>query len=435
MSNLLWQLSASQASALMARSELSSEAYVRSCLQRIQAHEGTVKAWAALDAEAAISQAKACDAMPRRSPLHGIPIGVKDVIRTKDLPTQFNSPLYSGFQAGEDAHCVTVLRSMGAVILGKTSTLEFACGGQFPQTSNPWDARRTPGGSSSGSGAAVADGMVPLALGTQTGGSTIRPAAFCGTFALKPTWGSVPFDGIKGFSPPLDTIGFYGRCPEDLVMLAQAYRLLENEPLKVSRPLRLGICRTPLWKDVEPEAAQAFEALIQKLQQSGIEFQSVEFDPMHADINRWQDEVMQNGGRFAFLPEFLTAPELLHDDFKAKLNNHIGLTGATVRHALDQIDRCRMHFEAQLETLDGVLTLSAPGVAPLGLHTQGVATFNRMWTALQTPCINVPALWSSGGLPMGLQLIHRRYDESKLLSCLLSRLPYLDTSRHPWRNT
>ena len=432
MSDLLWQLSASQASALMARHELTSEAYVRACVQRIRDREDEVKAWAAVDEADSIEQARACDAMPRKGPLHGIPVGVKDVIRTKNLTTEFNSPIYKDFKAGEDAHCVAVLLAMGAVILGKTSTLEFACGGQFPATTNPWDVTRTPGGSSSGSGAAVADGMVPLALGTQTGGSTIRPAAFCGTYALKPTWGSVPFDGIKGFSPPLDTVGLFGRSAEDLVMLAQAYRLLEDEPQVLKRPLRLGICRTPLWKEAETETTQVFESLVQKLSHLGIEFRSVEFDSEFSDINRWQDEVMQNGGRFAFLPEAIMAPQALHDDFKAKLNNHLGLKGSTIRHALNQIDLCRMKFEAQLEGLDGVLTLSAPGIAPIGLNTQGMATFNRMWTALQVPCINVPALWSASGMPIGLQLVHARYEESKLLSCLLTLMPYLDANRHPW---
>jgi Asp-tRNA(Asn)/Glu-tRNA(Gln) amidotransferase A subunit family amidase len=432
MSNPLWQLSASQASALMASADLTSEAYVRACLQRIREREGRVKAWAALDEADAIEQAKACDAIPRKGPVHGLPVGVKDVIRTKNLPTQFNSPLYEGFMAGEDAHCVAVLREMGAVILGKTSTLEFACGGQFPETTNPWDIARTPGGSSSGSGAAVADGMVPLALGTQTGGSTIRPAAFCGTYALKPTWGSVPFDGIKGFSPPLDTVGLFGRSAEDLVLLAQAYRLLEEAPKILKRPLRLGICRSPSWKEAEAEAAQVFESLVQKLSLMGMECRSVEFDSEFSAINRWQDEVMQNGGRFAFLPEALMAPHALHDDFKAKLNNHLGLKGSAIRHALNQIDRCRIQFEGQLEGLDGVLTLSAPGIAPLGLHTQGMATFNRMWTALQVPCINVPALWSAAGMPIGLQLVHARFEETKLLSCLLTLMPHLDANRYSW---
>jgi Asp-tRNA(Asn)/Glu-tRNA(Gln) amidotransferase A subunit family amidase len=432
MSLPLWQLSASQASQRMARAELSSQAYVRACLERIEAREPEVLAWAEVDAAHAIAQAKACDAGPRRSPLHGLPVGVKDVIFTRDLPTRFNSPVYPDLRSGTDAHCVAVLRALGAVILGKTSTLEFACGGALPPTRNPWDLARTPGGSSSGSGAAVADGMVPLALGTQTGGSTIRPAAFCGTFALKPTWGRVPFDGIKGFSAHLDTVGFYGRSAEDLVLLAQAFRLVERPPQPLQRPLRLGVCRTPLWAQAEPEAAQAFEALIDRLARAGMALRPVNFAEGDADINRWQDEVMQDGGRYAFVPELLSAPERLHADFKAKLDNHLGLSAAQLRQALDRIALSRMHWETQLEGLDGVLTLSAPGVAPLGQHTQGMATFNRMWTALQVPCLNVPALWSDAGLPIGLQLVHRRYEEEQLLSCLLSLLPHLDTDRHPW---
>lgn len=428
----LWQVPASQAARRMARGELSSEAYVRACLARIEAREPTVQAWAALDPDHAIAQARACDAGARRGPLHGLPVGVKDVIRTRDFPTRFNSPIYPDFAPAEDAHCVAVLRAMGAVILGKTTTLEFASGGQFPPTRNPWDGERTPGGSSSGSGAAVADGMVPLALGTQTGGSTIRPAAFCGTFALKPTWGRVPFDGIKGYAPHLDTVGFYGRSAEDLVMLAEAYRLVDAPLEAPAGPLRLGVCRTPLWHEAEPEAAEAFEALIERLARAGLHLREVTFAPGDADINLWQDEVMQDGGRNAFLPEWLNHPALLHADFKAKLDNHLGLTPARLRRALDRIALCRMAWESGLDDLDGVLTLSAPGVAPVGLHTQGMATFNRLWTALQGPCINVPALWSAGGLPIGLQLVHRRYEEHRLLACLLALMPHLDTDRHPW---
>ena len=432
MAHSLWQLPASEASRRMARGELSSESYVRACLARIESREPELLAWAAVDPDQAIAQARACDAAPRRSPLHGLPVGVKDVIRTRDLPTRFNSPLYPDFQAGEDAHCVAVLRSLGAVILGKTSTLEFASGGRIPPTRNPWDLARTPGGSSSGSGAAVADGMTPLALGTQTGGSTIRPAAFCGVFALKPTWGRVPFDGIKGFAPHLDTVGFYGRSALDLALLAQAFHLVDAPPEPLPGPLRLGVCRTPLWAEAEPEAQAAFEALLEKLAREGVTLQEVAFATDESDINRWQDEVMQDGGRYAFLPEFLAAPDLLHTEFKAKLGNHLGLTPERMRQALDRIAQARVGWEAQLDGLDGVLTLSAPGVAPLGQHTQGMATFNRMWTALQVPCINIPALWSQTGLPMGLQLVHRRYEEGRLLACLLALLPHLDTERHPW---
>jgi Asp-tRNA(Asn)/Glu-tRNA(Gln) amidotransferase A subunit family amidase len=430
----LWQLGAAQASERMARGELSSEAYTRACLERITQREDAVQAWAHLDPEQALAQARALDQLPRRSPLHGIPVGLKDVIRTRDLPTTFNSPIYPGHRPNEDAHSVAVLRALGAVVLGKTQTLEFACGGQFPPTRNPWDLARTPGGSSSGSGAAVADGMVPLALGTQTGGSTIRPASFCGIYGMKPTWGRIPFDGIKSFAAHLDTVGLYGRSVDDLRLLTQAYAL--TPPGQASEPplhhLRLGICRTPLWHEAEPDAQLGFEAALEVLRHAGVSLTEVELDADFAPINRWQDEIMQDGGRSAFLPEWLQDPAHLHADFKAKLDNHLGLTPQQLRTALDAVARCRMAFEASVEGLDAVLSLSAPGEAPLGLHTQGMATFNRLWTALQVPCLSLPALRGRHGLPIGLQLIHRRYEDHTLLDTAQALAPLLDKELRAW---
>ncbi len=430
----LWQLTASEAGARMAGGTLSSEDYTRACLARIVDREPLVKAWAHLDADSALEQARARDREPRRSPLHGLPVGLKDVIRTKDLPTTFNSPIYAGHQANEDAHSVTVLRALGAVVLGKTQTLEFACGGQFPQTCNPWDLSRTPGGSSSGSGAAVADGMVPLALGTQTGGSTIRPAAFCGVYGMKPTWGRIPFDGIKSFAPHLDTVGLFARSVDDLRLLLQAYALhdLPAPVLPSWRELRLGICRTPYWDEAEPQAQSAFEAALVRLRDAGVRLIELPWAPEFADINRWQDDIMQDGGRSAFWPEMLLEPDRLHGDFKAKLHNHLGLTPERMRSSLDSVVRCRMAFEQSMTGVDAVLGLSAPGVAPLGLQTQGMATFNRLWTALQVPCITMPALWSAEGLPMGLQLTHRRYEDHRLLEVAASLAPLLDLRKNLW---
>jgi Asp-tRNA(Asn)/Glu-tRNA(Gln) amidotransferase A subunit family amidase len=387
-----------------------------------------------------------------------VPVGVKDVIRTRDLPTTFNSPVYEGFQAKEDAHVVATLRASGAVILGKTQTLEFACGGRFPPTRNPWDLARTPGGSSSGSGAAVADGMVPLALGTQTGGSTIRPAAFCGVHAMKPTWGRIPFDGIKSFAAHLDTIGFYGRSVADLAMLWDAYDLIEppgpagrvgdggqarlqsapgstGTPVTdrlAPSPLRLGLCRTPLWNQAEPEARAALESLLEGLAGAGVEVQYLDWDPAFDAINTWQDEIMQDGGRSAFRPEWLQAPDRLHEEFQRKLGNQLQLTPARMRAALDAVARCRIDFEQRLQGLDAAVSLSAPGVAPLGLHTQGMATFNRLWTALQVPCISLPALWSAEGLPMGLQLVQARYEDERLLQVAARLEALLPPTRRPW---
>ena len=430
----LWQLTAGEASARMSAGTLSSEAYIRACLARIAERDPTVQAWAHLDPDGALTQARACDQVPRRSPLHGIPVGFKDVIRTKDLPTTFNSPIYAGHQAHEDAHSVAVLRALGAVVLGKTQTLEFACGGQFPPTRNPWDLSRTPGGSSSGSGAAVADGMVPLALGTQTGGSTIRPAAFCGVYGMKPTWGRIPFDGIKSFAAHLDTVGLFARSVDDLRLLLQAYALQDVPAPSVPswRELRLGICRTPYWGEAEPQAQAAFELALSQLREAGVRLVELPWAPEYTDINRWQDDIMQDGGRSAFWPEMLDQPEHLHDDFKAKLNNHLGLTPERLRASLDAVARCRMAFEQSMQDVHAVLSLSAPGVAPLGLQTQGMATFNRLWTAMQVPCISMPALWGEGGLPMGLQLIHRRYEDHRLLEVAACLAPLLDLRKNSW---
>ena len=430
----IWQLGAAQASAMIGRGELRSEDLTRACLARIAEREPHVKAWAHLDAEGALAQARARDREPRRSPLHGIPVGIKDVIRTADLPTTFNSPVYAGHRPSEDAHAVAVLRALGAVILGKTQTLEFACGGAYPPTRNPWDLQRTPGGSSSGSGAAVADGMVPLALGTQTGGSTIRPAAFCGVYGMKPTWGRIPLDGIKGYSPALDTVGLYGRSAADLRLLLQAYALDDagDTPPHAPARLRLGVCRTPYWAEAEGEAQSAFDAALGRLREAGVQLVDLPWPEGCDDINRWQDEVMQDGGRYAFWPERLNHPERLHADFQAKLDNHLGLTPARMRDALDGIALTRAAFENSLSGLDGALGLSAPGPAPIGLHTQGMATFNRMWTALQVPCVSLPGLWTAQGLPMGLQLIGRRYDDAPLLAVAQTLATLLDQERTPW---
>ncbi len=430
----LWQLTASQASTLMQQGRLSSEQYVRACLDRIAEREPQVKAWAHVDADTALAQARACDAQPRRSALHGIPVGLKDVIRSFDQPTRFNSPIYANHRPNEDAHSAEVLRLHGAVILGKLQTLEFACGGQFPPTCNPWDLARTPGGSSSGSGAAVADGMVPLALGTQTGGSTIRPAAFCGAVGMKPTWGRIPFDGIKSFAAHLDTVGLFARSADDLALLLEAYALLETEPPGVPplRQLKLAVCRTPLWAQAEAVAQYAFAAFLERLRAAGVQLSELAWPEELAAINTWQDEVMQDGGRSAFLPELLKAPELLHQDFKNKLSNHLQLTPAGMRLALDRIAQARMTFESAMGDADAVIGLSAPGPAPLGLHSQGMATFNRLWTALQVPCISLPLLWSPEGLPMGLQLIHRRYEDHRLVTVARTLESALYEERHPW---
>lgn len=424
----LWQLTAAQASARMAAGQLSSEAYTQALLERIAAREPQVQAWAYLDAELALAQARARDREPRRSPLHGIPVGVKDVINTCDQPTQHNSPLYQGHQPSEDANCVGVLRAAGAVILGKTATLEFACGGRLPATRNPHDLRHTPGGSSSGSGAAVADGMVALALATQTGGSTIRPAAFCGVYGFKPTFGRLSFEGAKHYSPHLDTIGLMGRSAHDLALLARVYRLASADELAACpvAGLRIGLCETPMWSQADPDAQAALHAAAERLAQAGARVEPLVLDAAFDALTQQQDTIMQDGGRGAFLPEYLAFPDRLHEEFRKKVENQFGHTARQMREVLDAAARRRIDFERASADFDAVLTLSAPGAAPPGIASQGMATFNRIWTALHVPCINVPGMRAANGLPIGMQLVQRRYEDARLLQVAIAVAAVLD---------
>jgi Asp-tRNA(Asn)/Glu-tRNA(Gln) amidotransferase A subunit family amidase len=436
----LWKLGAAQAAERMREGRLSSEQYTHALLERIAEREPLVHAWAHVDAEHALAQARACDSTPRRSALHGIPVGVKDVIATRDLPTQHNSPLYTDHQPAEDANCVAVLRAAGAVVLGKTHTLEFACGGAVPPTRNPHDLERTPGGSSSGSGAAVADGMVPLALATQTGGSTIRPASFCGVYGMKPTFGRISFEGAKHYSPHLDTIGLYGRSVADLAMLAEVFRITDGTastqasdggPCDI-QGLRIALCRTPMWPEADADAQAALMEAGERLRAAGAWVTALELPAPFAALTQQQDTIMQDGGRGAFLPDYLARPELLHEDFHRKVQNQFGITGAQMRAALDAAALRRIDFEQAFGDADAVLTLSAPGEATPGIASQGMATFNRIWTALHVPCISVPGMRGAHGLPIGMQLVQRRYEDGRLLQVAAAVAQVLDAGGAVW---
>ena len=424
----LWRLSAAEASGLMAAGKLTSEDYTRAFLGRIAERDPLIRAWAWVDAEDALRQARERDREPRRGPLHGIPFGAKDVLNTRDLPTQHNSPIYAGNRPGEDANCVAVLRGAGAVLLGKTETLEFAAGGRKPLSRNPHDPGRTPGGSSSGSGAAVGDAMAPIALGTQTGGSTIRPAAFCGTYGMKPTFGRISFEGAKHYSAHLDTIGFYGRSAQDLWLVAHAFRLAgsaEPQDCPVA-DLRIGLCQTPMWSEAAEDAREALHQAGRMLAQAGAKVAPLVLTEPFDRLTEQQDAIMHEGGRGAFLPEYLAAGHLLHDDFRAKVENRRGFSAGQMREVLDAVALRRIDFEREFGDLDAVLTLSAPGEATAGIQSQGLATFNRMWTALHVPCVNIPGMRGRAGLPIGMQLIQRRYEDEKLLRVAAAIATVLD---------
>ena len=413
---------------MLSRGAITSTQLTRSLLDRIEAREGQIQAWVYLNAEHALAQAQACDRAPRKSPLHGVSVGFKDVTHTADMPTQHNSPIYKNHQPAEDAECVGILRALGAVIFGKTQTLEFACGGNSPPTQNPWDLARTPGGSSSGSAAAVADGMVPLTLGTQTGGSTIRPAAFCGVYAMKPTYGRASLEGVKHFSPHLDTLGFFSRSVDDLILLADAFNLTDRPALPSTniQGLRIAVCETPMWPQADADAQSALHEAAGLLAQAGAAVKRLVLSAPFDALTAQHDTLMQDGGRGAFLAEYLAQPALLHDDFKRKVNNQFGITAQQMREVLDAAALRRIDFEREMGDADAVLTLSAPGVAPLGLETQGMATFNRIWTALHVPAISLPGMRAPNGLPIGLQLVQRRYEDAKLLQVASAVAQVLD---------
>lgn len=426
----LWQLSATEASALMAQGRLTSTRLTQALLERIAERDPQVRAWAYIDPDHAMAQAHARDREPRRSAVHGIPVGVKDVINTCDLPTQHNSPIYAHHQSTDDANCVGVLRAAGAVILGKTETLEFACGGQMPPTRNPHDLARTPGGSSSGSGAAVADGMVPLALATQTGGSTIRPASFCGTYGMKPTFGRISFEGAKHYSPHLDTIGLYGRSAADLALMGELFRIASPDELLPCdiTGLRIGLCETPMWSQADPDAQQALHAAGHRLAAAGATLVRLDLSAPFALLTDQHDSIMQDGGRGAFLPEYLAHPEALHPDFRRKVENQFNLTNAQMREVLDAAALRRIDFDREFDNLDALLTLSAPGEATPGITSQGMATFNRIWTALHVPCISIPGMRGRNGLPIGMQLVQRRYEDARLLQVARAVAAVIDTA-------
>lgn len=268
----LHALTASEASARLAAGTLSAEALARACLDRIASQDAALKAWAFVDPDHAIRAARELDKQPRRSALHGVPVAVKDMIDTADMPTGHNSPLFQGHRPGQDAAIVATLRAAGALILGKTDTTEFAAAGRNAATGNPHDPARTSGGSSAGSAAAVADGHVPLALGTQTGGSTIRPASFCGAYALKPSWSAVSREGAKLYSISLDTVSWYARSVADLDLVADLFGLPGNlAPVASAKGLRIGLCRSPEWASAEPESRAALMEAAARFAAAGAE--------------------------------------------------------------------------------------------------------------------------------------------------------------------
>jgi Asp-tRNA(Asn)/Glu-tRNA(Gln) amidotransferase A subunit family amidase len=385
------------------------EGTVRAYLERIAERDSAVRAWAHLDPKAALAQAQAADAQEPRSPLHGVPVGVKDIIDTKDLPTEYGSPIYAGHQPDADAACVARLRDAGAVVLGKTKTTEFATF-HPAETVNPHDPERTPGGSSSGSAAAVADGMVPVALGTQTAGSVIRPAAFCGVLGFKPTHGLLDLRGVRQLSGRLDTLGMFAREVDDLERLFGALGGPPPSPPPAGSP-RVAFARTARWQLVEPDAQRALEDAARALGAEEIELPEELEQLVDAQATVMAVEVAATTAY-----EYEHHRERLSEELRELIERGLATERGTYEAALEARERGVEALPRVFGAFDVLMAPTARGQAPRSLQTTGDAVFCRAWTLAGTPAVSVPGKTGSDGMPIGVQLIAAPHRDAELLA-------------------
>jgi Asp-tRNA(Asn)/Glu-tRNA(Gln) amidotransferase A subunit family amidase len=413
----LHELTASEIAEAVNAGRMTGEAVVSACLDRIAARESTVQAWEYLDPDQAIAAARAFDRSGRSGPLAGVPFGVKDIIDTVDMPTAWGTPIHRGRRPGRDAACVALTRKAGGLLLGKTVTSEFA--NLHPgKTRNPRDATRTPGGSSSGSAAAVADFMVPLALGTQTTGSTIRPASFCGVFGYRPTYGEHRLDGVMEASGSLDTLGILARSIADIALYRDV--LLGIAPVPVAdaaRPPRIGFCRTHVWDQIEASTRARVEDAVRGLARAGARVRDVELPDEFARLNqahRWISS-------FEFARTFSWEIENHWDEIsetlrKGRLADGLSCSFELYVEMKELADRCRRRLDEAWDDDDVRLAPSAYGEAPVGWDAFVGAPLYQMWTVLHVPAISLPVLEGPNGMPIGIQLFAKRHDDRKLFA-------------------
>jgi len=413
-------LSARDAAREIAAGRLGAAALLAACLDRIAGREAVVGAWHHLDRDAALAAARRCDASAPSGPLHGIPIAVKDLIDTSDMPTGYGSAIYEGHRPAADAACVALARAAGAIVLGKTVATEFACF-TAGKTANPRNPAHTPGGSSSGSAAAVADFMVPLALGTQTAGSVIRPAAYCGVVGFKPSFGVIPRAGVKPLADSLDTVGTMARNVADAAFFAG---ILGGRPRlrEVAMPAalpRFGLYRTPMWEEREPSTEAALDHARAALERAGAQILEIEVPPEQRGLTAAQETIMGFE-----LVRGLAYERLRHG---AELSPRLAqLLDAGMSVGADAYDAACAETAAARARLDGffgscdvIMAPAAPGEAPAGLLYTGNPVFSRMWTLLGVPCVTMPAIWGDSGLPTGIQLIGRLGRDAPLMAAAL----------------
>ena len=412
----LYELSAREAVAGVANGDLTVEAITRSYLDRAAAIEGDVGAWHHLDPDAAIATAQAVDAGPA-GPMKGALIGVKDVICTADMPTTFGSKAYEGFRPPYDAACVTMAKAAGAMVLGKTVSTEFAA--MSPgKTRNPFNPDHTPGGSSSGSAAAVGAKLVPIALGTQTAGSTIRPAAFCNAVGYKPSYDLIDTTGTKTLAACFDTIGVIARDVRDAAFYtAHVTGKPELEPDAAPPAPKVALYRTECWHLALPEAQEALDRAIAALAAKGVGVTEIPLMPGFDNLLDIHERMMDWGMTTGLSYERLFIPDRISPVSREMLETRAAnASAAKFAEAEAEAIAARANIGALFGDYDVILTPPATGEAPKGLERTGDASFNRGWTMLHLPCITVPAGTGPTGLPVGVQLVARKEDDARLLS-------------------
>jgi Asp-tRNA(Asn)/Glu-tRNA(Gln) amidotransferase A subunit family amidase len=429
----LTRLGASEAAAAIRDGQITSEELVDACLARINEVEEDIQAWAFLDPQHARDQALAADAARRQGrplgALHGVPVGIKDIIDTTDMPTEDGTPLHAGRRPHQDAMVVSQLRAAGAIILGKTVTTELAVYAPG-KTRNPHDPQRTPGGSSSGSAAAVAAEMVPLAVGSQTNGSVIRPASYCGVVGYKPTHGLISRTGVLHQSRVLDHVGVFARSLQDAALLAQELMAFDPSDLDmrpfapprltdfVARPLpfppRFAFVKTPMWDQASADTHAAFSELVESL---GGQVKEVTLPEPFADGIDLHRLIVETDLALSFAPEYERGAEQLSSTLREMLERGRRHLAVDYNRAVARIALYNAALDDVFEETHAILTPAATGEAPRGLESTGSPVFSTLWTLCGVPAVTVPVMQGADGMPMGVQLVGPRGDDARLLQC------------------
>jgi Asp-tRNA(Asn)/Glu-tRNA(Gln) amidotransferase A subunit family amidase len=425
-----------EAAQAVRRGDLSSEDLTRALLERIARLDNKVQAFQWIDPARALDLARQADRRSRSGetlgPLHGIPIGIKDIIETQGIPTTMGSPIFDGHVPARSAALVHRAEAAGAFVLGKTVTTEFAYFSPG-KTRNPWNPAHTPGGSSSGSAAAVAMGFLPGAVGTQTNGSMIRPAAFCGVVGYKPTAGLISLTGVHPFSPSLDQPGVFTRSVPDAALLAAALvemgdpdaaaragkRVIPGDLVPMARPPRLVAVRSPVWRKADLQAQEHFRAIVARLRAAGAEVQEQELPPSFERAHAVHRTIMCAEGARGFAELQRHQRERLSPHLNALIDEGIGIPDSELARDLERRDQLAQELDAFLSTFDGVITPPAPGEAPAELTQTGDPAFCTIWSLCGVPAVTIPAGQGLHGLPLGLQVVGPRTSDDDVLSVAL----------------